>query len=104
MALAANAASMARMHDSGHTVDPDRDISHHYRPHRGYSGSHHGGNLYAEIGGSLHTQEAGGSMHKKKSMPRNYSDGALVRAQSSGQSQKVNAISAVSTMLCCCIF
>ena len=104
MALAANAASMARMHDSGRTVDPNRDISHHYRPHRGYSGSHHGGNLYAEIGGSLHSQEAGGSMHKKKSMPRNYSDGALVRAQSSGQSQKVNAISAVSAMLCCCIF
>ena len=94
MAVAANAASMARMHDSGRTVDPNRDISHHYRPHRGYSGSHHGGNLYAEIGGSLHSQQTDGSTHKKKSLPRNYSDGALVRAQSLGQNQKVRTLPA----------
>ncbi|KAL3154387.1 hypothetical protein ABBQ32_013863 [Trebouxia sp. C0010 RCD-2024] len=88
MALAANAASMAKMHDAGRTVDPNRDISHNYRPHRNYSGSLHGGNLYAGIGGSLHNREAGGSMHKKKSMPRNHSAGALVRASSLGQRQK----------------
>lgn len=99
MALAANAASMARMHDSGRTVDPSRDISHHYRPHKGYSGSHHGGNLYAEVGGSLHSQHSGGSTHKKKNLPRNYSEGALARAQSSGHSQKVNNLSASYTML-----
>ena len=91
MALAANAASMAKMHDSGRTVDPSRDISHHYRPHKGYSGSHHGGSLYAEVGGSLHSQQSGGgSTHKKKNLPRNYSEGALARAQSSGHNQKVN--------------
>ena len=83
MALAANAKSMARMHDSGRVVDPNRDISHHYRPHRGYSGSHHDGGLYAaEVGGSLHAQQVGGSMHKKKSMPRNRSEGNLVRSSS----------------------
>lgn len=89
MALKANAASIAKMHDSGRTVDPTRDISLQYRPHRGYSGSHHGGNLYAEVGGSLHSQNVGGSMHKKKSLPRNYSDGALVRAQTLGHSRQV---------------
>ena len=96
MALAANAASMAKMHDSGRTVDPNRDISHQYRPHRNYSGSLHGGNLYAEIGGSLHNREAGGSVHKKKSLPRNHSDGALGRASSLGQRQKVSAVSRCS--------
>ena len=100
MAVAANAASIARMHDSGRTVDPNRDISHHYRPHTGYSGSHHGGNLYAEIGGSLHSQQSSGSTQKKKkSLPRNYSDGALVRAQSLGQNPKVRALPAPLTML-----
>ncbi|KAL0031709.1 hypothetical protein WJX79_002351 [Trebouxia sp. C0005] len=85
MALAANAKSMARMHDSGRVVDPGRDISIMYRPHRGYSGSHHNGGLYAaEVGGSLHAQQVGGSMHKKKSMPRNRSEGALVRTRSLG--------------------
>ena len=85
MALAANAKSMARMHDSGRVVDPGRDISNNYRPHRGYSGSHHDGGLYAaEVGGSLHAQQVGGSMHRKKSMPRNRSEGALVRSRSLG--------------------
>ncbi|KAL3139723.1 hypothetical protein ABBQ38_004029 [Trebouxia sp. C0009 RCD-2024] len=88
MALAANAASIAKMHDAGRTVDPNRDISHNYRPHKNYSGSLHGGNLHPGIGGSLHNREAGGSMHKKKSLPRNHSDGALVRAASLGQRQK----------------
>ncbi len=85
MALKANAASISRMHDSGRTVDPNRDISHNYRPHRGYSGSHHDGGLYAaEVGGSMHAQQVGGSMHRKKSMPRNRSKGALVRSRSLG--------------------
>ena len=92
MALAANAASIARMHDSGRTVDPNRDISHQYRPHRGYSGSHHGGNLFFEAGGSLHNQTVGGSNHKKKGLPRNYSDGTLVRAQSLGQNRQVQLV------------
>lgn len=84
MALRANAASIAKMHDSGRTVDPSRDISVHYRPNRGYSGSHHGGSLYgSEVGGSMHNQAAGDSMRGgKKSLPRNRSDGALVRAGS----------------------
>ena len=83
LALKASAASITRMHDTGRTVDPNRDISHHYRPHRGYSGSHHGAGLYAaEVGGSLHNNQAGDSMHRKKGLPRNRSEGALTRTRS----------------------
>ena len=86
MALRANAASMAKMHDSGRTVDPSRDISVHYRPNRGYSGSHHGGSLYgSEVGGSMRNQATAGEfVQGKKSLPRNRSDGALMRTSSVG--------------------
>ena len=88
LALKANAASVARMHDTGRTMDPSRDISHHYRPHRGYSGSYHGGNIYNTMGDSMHSQESGGSGKAKKSgrkgMPRNKSTPGLARADSTG--------------------
>lgn len=88
LALKANAASVARMHDTGRTMDPRRDISHHYRPHRGYSGSYHGGNIYNTMGDSMHSQESGGSGKAKKSgrkgMPRNHSTPGLARAGSTG--------------------
>ena len=76
------------MHDTGRTIDPKRDISHHYRPHRGYSGSYHGGNIYNTMGDSMHSQDSGGSGKGKrkgrKGMPRNYSTPGLARAESTG--------------------
>ena len=86
LALKANAANAARMHDTGRILDPSRDISHHYRPHRGYSGSFHGGNIYNTMGDSMHSQE--GSVRGKKSgrkgLPRNFSTPGLARAESMG--------------------